>query len=407
MIKNITAYLKQFNRNLWILSIGWFVSSTGFAVSIPFISIYFYSDLGLSMSQIGFFFGAMAVIRSLFQAVGGEISDRIERRFLLIYSQMIRSVVFFLLACSIYYDWGFWAISVCLVFNAIFGAIFQPVANAMVSDILPASKRLDGYAITRSAGNLGWAAGPAIGGFFAGYSYALLFVISTIVTFISSMIFLFFLKSPKTLSVQDRFKFSDLLSVRNDPFLGRHTILIFLLYLVVAQLMAPFSVYAVEMVKISEHQLGLLYTINGLMVVLLQVPVTKLLSKYKLTIQLAVGAFIYAVGYGMVGTFVGFNFFALAMIVITTGEIFMSPPALTLTSNMAPEGRMGRYMGIYGFAVASGWSFGPLYGGVILDYFGDKPQLAWILISSLAVISGIGYLEFSRKLPDNLDLKQN
>ena len=183
-------------------------------------------------------------------------------------------------------------------------------------------------------------------------------------------------------------------------------VLIFLLYLVVAQLMAPFSVYAVEMVKISEHQLGLLYMLNGLMVVALQLPVTKLLSRYKLTMQLAIGAFIYALGYGMVGILAGFNFFVLAMIVITTGEIFMSPPALTLTSNLAPEGRIGRYMGIYGFAVASGWSFGPLYGGVILDYFGDKPQIAWMIISSLGIISGVGYLLFSRKLPKEYNIRQ-
>jgi len=393
------GYVKQFNKNLWILSTGWFVSAFGFAVSIPFIAIYFHAKLGMSMSQIGLFFGAMAAVRSIFQAVGGETSDRIERKVILVYSQIFRAVAFLGLAVSIYWDLGFWPVAGALLINSIFGAVVQPVANAMVSDILPKKQRLDGYAITRSAGNLGWAAGPAIGGFFAGYSYGLLFLISSGVTLLSGLVFMVFLKPPPAIKAQDRFKLSDLIDIRKDPHLAGHSILIFALYLVVAQLIAPFSVYAVEMVKITEHQLGMLYALNGLMVVLMQIPVTRLLSRYRLTTQLALGAFVYAVGYGMVGTLAGFEFFILAIFVVTMGEIFMSPPSLALTSRLAPEGRMGRYMGIFGFFVASGWSFGPLYGGVILDYFGNNAPVAWALISSLAILSGIGYLVFNRKLP--------
>ncbi|UCG62701.1 MAG: MFS transporter [Candidatus Zixiibacteriota bacterium] len=407
MIRRSVGFVKQFEKNLWILSTGWFVSALGFAISIPFIAIYFYATLGLSMSEIGVFFGAMALVRSVFQAIGGEVSDRIERHILLIYSQIFRAGAFLTLAISIYKDWGFWPVAIALLVNSIFGAIFQPVANAMVSDILPVDKRLDGYAITRSAGNLGWAVGPAIGGFLAGYSYGLLFLISSGITLLSGLVFLIFLKPPRTVIVQDRFKFSDLLAIKDDPYLARHSILIFALYLVVAQLIAPFSVYAVEMVKITEHQLGILYTLNGLMVVLLQIPVTRLLAGYRLTTQLAMGAFVYAVGYGMVGVLAGFEFFVLAMIVVTMGEIFMSPPSLTLTSRLAPEGRMGRYMGIFGFFVAAGWSFGPLYGGVILDHFGGNAPVAWALISSLAILSGVGYMLFRRILPERFNIKEN
>ena len=93
------------------------------------------------------------------------------------------------------------------------------------------------------------------------------------------------------------------------------------------------------------------------------------------------------------------------MVVVTTGEIVMSPPSLALTSRLAPEGRMGRYMGIFGFFVASGWSFGPLYGGVILDHLGHNPLLSWVVISSLAVVSGLGYLMFTRSLPKQFNTK--
>ncbi len=397
------AYLRQFDRNLWILSLGWFVSALGFAAAIPFIGIYFHAEFGLSITEIGLFFGVMAVFRSVFQAVGGEVSDRIERRWLLISSQYARAVVFVLLAAAIHWHWGFWWCAIFLGVNSIFGAVFQPVANAMVADILSKDKRLDGYAITRTAGNLGWAVGPAVGGFLATSSYASLFMMAAMVLLVSAWIFQRFLKVVQAELQTDRFRLSDVLAVKNDLNLARHSILIFILYLVVAQLILPFSVYTVEMVGISEAQLGFLFSLNGLLVAVLQIPVTRLLSRFTLTTQLAGGAFLYAIGYSLVGILVGFEYFILTMTIVTIGEIFMSPPSLTLTSRLAPPGRMGRYMGIYGFFVAAGWSFGPLYGGLILDHLGGTPAVAWLVISSLAVVSGVGYLIFQRKLPAEIN----
>ena len=137
MISAVLNFIRQFEKNLWILSFGWFVSAMGFAISIPFIAIYFHTDLHMSLSEIGFFFGTLAIVRSVFQLLGGEISDRMERRQLLIWSQFFRSFTFLFLAVSIYNDWGFIPIAISLIIASIFGAVFQPVANAMVSDILP------------------------------------------------------------------------------------------------------------------------------------------------------------------------------------------------------------------------------------------------------------------------------
>lgn len=404
MYTRAAAYFRQFEANLWILSAGWFVSALGFALSIPFISIYFNAELGLSITEVGLFFGVMAVVRSVFQGIGGELSDRTDRRQILIQSQGIRSVALMMMAVAIAMDWGFWPVSIFLTINSIFGAIFQPVANAMVSDILPQSKRLDGFAITRSASNLGWAVGPAMGGFLAHKSYATLFIIAAVVTAISSMVFQFFLKSVPYEKASNKFRFSDLLAVKNDSNLATHLVLTFILFLVVAQLIAPFSIYAVQIVGISEVQLGFLFGLNGLMVVVAQVPVTRLFNKTRLTTQLMIGSLIYALGYSMMGISPTFVFFLVIIFIVTIAEITMSPPSLALASRMAPKGRMGRYMGLYGFVTAAGWSFGPLYGGVILDHLAhDSPIAAWITISSFAIVAAIGYYILRRKIGMKLD----
>ncbi len=404
MVNRALRFLRRFEKDLWLLSVGWFVSALGFSVSIPFVAIYFQIEYGLSITRIGLFFGALALVRSLFQAAGGELSDRLGRKPVLIYSQYSRSAVFLFLGVSIHQHWGFWPVATALLINAVFGALFQPAANAMVSDLLPQESRLEGYAITRSAANLGWAAGPALAGFLlAKSSYATLFVLSSAITLCSGLVFRMSLTVAPALEERERFRLSDVVAVKNDPYLAIHSVLIFTLYVVVAQLIAPFSLYAVQMVGISATQLGYLYTLNGLLVVSLQIPVTRLVSKCTLTAQLAAGAFLYAAGYSMVGLLPGFEYFVASIVIVTLGEITMSPPSLALTSRLAPRGKMGRYMGVFGFFVASGWSLGPLYGGVILDHFGHNPAMAWMLISSLAILSGTGYVALGRRLPKGVD----
>ncbi len=404
MIARFFNFTKKFDKNLWVLSAGWFVSALGFALSIPFISIYFNARLGLSITEVGIFFGVMAIVRAIFQGIGGEISDRIDRRSILIFAQGARSVALLMIAISIGFDWGFWAVAGFLVVSSIFGAVFQPIANAMVSDILPEHLRLDGYAITRSALNLGWAVGPALGGLMAAKSYASLFIAASIVTLTASLLFLFFLKSVPYERASDKFKFKDIISIKDDPNFLMHSALTFILFLVVAQLIAPFSVYAVQIVGLSELQLGYLFAANGLLVGLCQLPVTRLLSGIRMTTQLFIGAILYAIGYTLVGAVHGFWFLMIALVVVTMGELAISPPSITLTSRLAPKGKTGRYMGIYGFMMASGWSFGPLYGGIILDNLAfNSPLLAWAAISSMAVVAAVGYLMFQRKISDDIN----
>jgi len=404
MISKPVAYVRQFDRNLWVLCVGWFVGALGFAAAIPFLSIYFHNKLGMSMTEIGLFFGAMALVRAVFQAVGGEISDRMSRKDLLVYAQISRAVAFLALGLAIDYDLGFWPISIFMTVNSIFGAIYFPALHALVSDILPEERRLDGYALTRSAGNLGWAVGPAIGGFMAHTSYAGLFYIAAAILLVSGLIFWSVFRPPPHARREEAFRFSDLLALKNDKRLATHCLLSFLLYLVVAQLIAPFSIYAVGIAGLSEIQLGYLYTINGLMVALAQIAVTRLLGKVRFTTQLAIGSLFYFVGYGAMGFSGDFAYLVAIIIVVTTGEIIMSPPSLTLTSRMAPEKQMGRYMGIYSFFTTAGWSLGPLYGGWFLDHLAGQPGPAWLLIASLAIFAALGFFWFGKRLSDNLNL---
>lgn len=404
MIDNLKAYIAKFDRRLWILALGWVASAVGFSISIPFIAIYFHSELGISLIDIGLFFGVAAVIRASFQALAGELSDRLGRYYLMVVAQLTRTVVFFVTAYAIYYKSGFLVIGSLLILNAIFGAIFQPAAQATVADLVKAEDRTDAYALVRVAGNFGWALGPGIGGFVAASSYSILFIISGCMTLISSLIIARYLKGIKRKGNNNgSFKLKDMFTYKGNELIFRFVAVMFVIYIVFAQLIAPFSLYSVDLIGISKARLGLLFMLNGLMVAVFQLPTTRLLKNYRLTSQLALGSVIFACGYVMVGLSASFILFMIAIVIITTGENCISPPALALTANLAPEGRTGRYMGIYGFAVTFGWSLGPLIGGTLLDWFKPNYFIAWGLISMLAIISAFGFKSLSKIMPGELN----
>jgi len=397
----VIAFIRRFDHRLWILAGGWVASAVGFSLAIPFMALYFHDKLGLSLTFIGLYFGVAAVVRAITQAMGGELSDKVGRYWLMVLAQLFRTFSFLGLAAAIYYSLGFWVIGALVILNSIFGAIFQPVANATVADLTGKADRAEGYAIVRVAGNFGWALGPAVGGYLAEGSYAILFIISGCMTLISSSIIALFLKGIKSTSKnnEEPFKFRDILSIRKDRLFFRHTVLLFFLYLAFAQVIAPFSLYVVDLVGLSKSQLGILFTLNGLLVAILQIPVTRMLKPLRLTIQMALGLLILSTAFVIVGFAGTFIVFLITMVIMTLGEVFHSPPALSLTANLAPEGRTGRYMGIYGFAVVAGWSMGPMLGGTLLDMTAPHYSIMWIIIAGLALATGTGYYLLSRRMP--------
>jgi len=254
------------------------------------------------MSVVGAVFGIASLGRAVFGVIGGEVSDRIGRVKVMGTAQLLRGVSFLIVTWIIFKNGGFLPIALLVVFSSILGGFFQPVAHAMVADVVGKEKRVEGYSIVRIGGNLGWAIGPAIGGFVSAVSYSLLFLIAALVTFLSAFLILAFLKETVTKGVDlPRFRFQDLLEIRKDRHFFIYCSISLVLFIVVAQLVATLSVYSVDWVGISKNQMGILYTLNGLIVVFFQFPMSKFIRKYNLSRVLFYGSLIYMLGYSSVG----------------------------------------------------------------------------------------------------------
>jgi MFS family permease len=317
--------------------------------------------------------------------------------------------------------------------SAFSGRMFEPPSGAMIADIAEGERRVEYFGILRIGGNLGWALGPAIGGFLAALSYSSLFLVSAGLLFMAGLLMAFKVveTSPKhrtggersarrdmavgysdprlpvpavgPTSFLARFGVREILQTFRDRSFLRYCLVTLLFFTVMAQLMSTLSVYAVEWAGLTKVQLGTIYSMNGLMVVFLQFPAVRFTNSMRLTTAMALGSALYGIGYGMMGLGSGMGLLTLAMFVVTAGEIVATPPSQQLASNFSTEATRGRYMGIYGLFNSFGWSLGPLVGGVLLDTLPGRPMMVWGAITLLAFLAVLGYLDLRRRLDPSRD----
>jgi len=261
----------------------------------------------------------------------------------------------------------------------------------MVVDLVPKERLIETYGFLRVALNLGWAVGPAAGGYLATFlPYAWLFGVAALITILGFLFVLLFLResfqktSKQTVS-------PGILSVARDRTFLIFTGLSFLVLLVAGQMMSTLSIFSVDRMGFSTAQYGLLLTVNGLVVILFQYPVARWVSRMAKSKVLFFGSLLYGIGYLFFGWVGGFALAISAMVILTVGEIISSPVALSVVAGLSPEKHRGRYMGFYELSHTLGFTAGPLLGGLLLDSFPTDSWPIWGTIALIALLAGIGF----------------
>ncbi|TMQ62847.1 MAG: MFS transporter [Candidatus Eisenbacteria bacterium] len=416
--------LFQRDRRLLHLFLGRILASVGFSIVIPFLSLYLHGTRGVPMSAVGGVFFIAALAGAVGQIVGGELSDRRGRKFVLVSSQLIRVVAFFGFGLAVIARAPFVVFALLTSVSAFAGRMFEPPSGAMIADIADGHRRAEYYGVLRIGGNLGWALGPALGGFLAALSYSSLFLIAACVLLAGAVVMALKVEetsprhrartseaTPVSAPVPEvgppttlgKYRFQDVVETLRDKVFLRYCLVSLVLFTVTSQLISTLSVYAVEWAGLSKVDLGFLYALNGLMVVFLQFPAVRLTASMRLTSALALGAVLYGIGYGMMGLGGGLAFLSAAMFVTTLGEIVATPPSLNLVANFSGEATRGRYMGIFGLFNSFGWSMGPLVGGVLLDLTRGRPMVLWGTITGIAFLAAAGFLDVRRRIDTATD----
>jgi MFS family permease len=406
-----------FDRRVWTLFYGRIISSLGFSVVMPFLSIYLHNELGISMTVVGMVLLISAVVGALGQIVGGELADIMGRRKIMIIAMAARCMMFLALAYVISGGADILVITIMISMSSLAGSFFEPATNALIADVVAPKKRLEAYGLLRIGGNVGWTLGPLLGGLLSMISFPFLFIISAAATgTVSIIVFLFVAESISSGARRQKLSLRDLGRLKDDRRFLAFCLISVPLFMLFGQMASSYAVFSTDIIGISNAELGYLYAVNGLMVVFMQFPISRSINHLRMTKAMAAGSLLYAIGYGLVGLSPslglalpywlfspGFLYLALCMFIVTIGEMVVSPSSMTLVAKMSPESERGRYQGMYGLVSNFGFSAGPFFGGLLFDAFTGDPIFMWAGIGSFGLLAALGFLGLGRRIPERTD----
>lgn len=349
------------------------------------------------MTEVGMILLAAGLCSAVSQALGGALSDRFGRRPILLMAASVSIFLFSGLAVLIGISAPVWSIALAYIAGRSVLTIARPVISAVVADFTSKGRLTEAYGILRIGANMGWAAGPAIGGYLATFlPYGWLFGVPVLTSAIVSLIVFFFVRESSQ-RTSTRVGFRSILPPAGDRAFLAFTMVSLILFIAMGQMASTLSIFAVDRVGFSTAQYGLLLTLNGLIVIVFQYPMTLAIRQIAKFRALILGSLLYVFGYLSFGWITQFGWALGAMAVITAGEIIHSPVTLSVIGELAPQDQRGRYMGFYGLSETIGISAGPLVGGLLLDGFPSDMRLVWAPIASIALIAAIGYYWWARR----------
>jgi MFS family permease len=140
---------------------------------------------------------------------------------------------------------------------------------------------------------------------------------------------------------------------------------------------------------LSARQYGLVAAINGGVIVVLQLPVTRALRARDTAVLLAVGSLLLSWGFGLTVFAGSVGLYALTVVVWTLGEIVHAPASMSVVADLAPATARGRYQGMNTLSWSAAAFAGPLVGGLTLDHLGRGA--VWAGCALVGTVAAAGY----------------
>jgi MFS family permease len=397
---NINKTFHEFPRLFWVVVMTRFIDALGGTILFPFFSLYVTQKFGVGMTQAGILLGLNSFFALAGSTVGGALADRFGRRKIILFGLVFSALSSLSLGLANSIELMY----PLIVVVGLLASVANPAHEAMLADVLPESKRQEGYGILRVVFNYAWIVGTALGGLIATRSFFALFVIDAVISCIVAAILFKLLPETKPKVHEEvgqkQESFWETVKgyrivVRDMAFMG--FVLSGMLALIVyIQQYGSLAVYLRDVHGIDSRGYGIILSITGLEVVLFQFWISRRIRHRPPFLMMMLGVGIFAIGVFLYGIVSGFAMFVIAAIIVCIGEMFYFPTSQVVVAGFAPKEMRGRYMAIAGFMTSVPNAIGPGAAGYVLDHL--DPHLLWYIGGFLCVLSALGYFSLHLKL---------
>ena len=386
MKKLFNNYINTFDglsKEVWWLSLITLINRAGTMV-IPFLSLYLTEDLGFTLSNVGTVMTAFGLGSVLGSWLGGKLTDKIGYYKIMVFSLFISGFMFI----GLQYLKTIYTLSLGIFALMIVADMFRPAMFVALSAYSKPENKTRSVTLIRLAINLGFSAGPAIGGLIiVGLGYGGLFWVDGI-TCIAATFVLINVLNPKKARVQDQIKVDNPYSAYKDkPFI----IFLFALFLfgfIFLQYFSTMPLYYRSEHHLSELQIGLLLGANGFFIFLLEMPLIKYLenTRFAKTSLILFGAFLTATSFLILNFSSWSGILIFGMFLMTVGEMIAFPFANAFALQQAKKGNQGEYMALYSIAFSFAHIFGHKTGMELVERVGfDNTWYIMTLLGGLCM----------------------
>ena len=130
---------------------------------------------------------------------------------------------------------------------------------------------------------------------------------------------------------------------------------------------------------------GLLFTVNTLLIVFLEVRLNGLTAYWSPARSLSVGSALCTIGFGALAFLTSYWGVLATVVIWTFGEMILFPSTAAYVSELAPPSRRGEYMGFYSMSFGIGFTLGPWAGLSVLEAAGARTL--WIACLAVGTVS--------------------
>jgi len=382
----------------------------GFVVT--FLALYLTIDRGFSPAFAGLVASLYGLGGSVASVAGGVLADRIGRRPTLLAAQSATAAATLVLGL-VHPAWAIAATAAVLGFTS---NASRPAVSAIMADLVPVTDRVRAFSLNYWAINIGFAFSAAAAGLIAAHGFLLLFVGDAATTLLCALVV--FARVPETrpqvvptgaatgtttgaaggpagggLSAGPRI---GLTAVLRDPAFMALVGLTFLLACVASQGSVALPI-VMGRAGYSPTDYGLVVSLNGLLIVLLQIPITRIVAGRNRALMLAIAALCTGFGFGLTAFASTAWFYALTVTVWTAGEMLSVPANMALVAELSPTHARGRYQGVYSLAWSGASFLAPMTAGFLLAASGG--DAVWLCCTVLGAVAAIGYVWLLRERP--------
>ncbi|GAA1900975.1 MDR family MFS transporter [Streptantibioticus ferralitis] len=382
----VTKTVSGLPRAFWWLWTSTLINRLGGFV-VTFLALYLTLDRGYSASYAGLVAALYGLGGAVAAIVGGVLTDRVGRRTTMLLAQVGAAVTTAVLGFVTHPV----AIAAVACAVGVTSNASRPAVQAMMADLVPAEDRVRAFSLNYWAINIGFGVSAAAAGLIAAHGYLLLFLGDAVATLLCALVV--FVKIPETrpsTPARDTAVAEPSAGLGQVVRDGRFMALVGLTFLIATVLQQGSTTLSVSMGKagLTTSQYGLVIGLNGLLIVLLQIPMTRLMRDRSRAALLVTATLLQGWGFGLTVFAGSAAFYALTVAIWTLGEIMAAPTLMAVVADLSPTHARGRYQGMYSLAWSAATFLGPMAGGVALDRWGSA---MWPVCGVVGTVAAIGF----------------